>query len=41
MMFCAVVTTACRPDEHSRFTAIATESIGSPAWMAATRATYG
>jgi hypothetical protein len=23
-MFCAVVTMACRPDEHSRFTAIAT-----------------
>jgi hypothetical protein len=38
-MFCAVVTMACRPDEHRRFTAIATESIGSPAWMEATRAT--
>ena len=30
-MFCAVVTTACSPDEHRRFTAIATESIGKPA----------
>ncbi len=39
-MFCAVLTTACKPDEQSRFTAIATESIGSPAWIEATRATY-
>jgi len=38
-MFCAVVTIACRPDEQSRFTDIATESIGSPAWIEATRAT--
>ena len=38
-MFCAVVTIPCRPEEHSRFTAIDTDSIGSPAWMDATRAT--
>jgi len=35
-MFCAVVTTACSADEHSRLTVIATDSIGSPAWIAAT-----
>ena len=35
-MFCAVVTMPCRPDEHSRFTDIATESIGRPAWIDAT-----
>ena len=39
MMLCAVLTTACRPDEHRRFTAIATDSIGRPAWIEATRAT--
>ncbi len=38
-MFWAVVTMPCSPDEHRRFTAIATESIGSPAWIEATRAT--
>ena len=35
----AVVTMPWRPEEHRRETAMATESIGSPAWMAATRAT--
>ncbi len=38
-MFCAVLTMPCSPEEQRRFTDIATESIGSPAWMAATRAT--
>jgi hypothetical protein len=39
MMFCAVVTIACRPEEHRRLTCIATESIGKPAWIEATRDT--
>jgi hypothetical protein len=38
-MFCAVVTMACRPELHRRFSAMATLSIGRPAWMLATRAT--
>jgi len=38
-MFCAVVTMPCRPDEHRRFTLMATLSIGNPAWTEATRAT--
>jgi len=38
-MFCAVVTMPCNPEEHRRLTAMATLSIGSPAWIAATRAT--
>ena len=39
-MFWAVVTMPCRPDAQSRPTDIATLSMGNPAWMDATRATY-
>ena len=39
-MFWAVVTMACSPDEQRRFTAMATDSMGRPAWIEARRATY-
>ena len=38
-MFWAVVTMAWSPDEQRRFTAMATDSMGRPAWIEATRAT--
>ena len=36
----AMFTTACRPDEHSRFTVLMGTSTGTPAAMAAARETY-